>query len=135
MRSVTKLVKILALAFLAGCGEGNAELAPVRGVVKLDGKPLTSGSVITLPQAGRGARGLIGADGKFELMTVVEGDGARVGQHRVGVVAYEGGSKGPEAEQGKLLVPQKYTNPATSGLTIEVTEDVPNEPVLELSSK
>jgi hypothetical protein len=54
----------------------------------------------------------------------------------VGIAAYdESGPRGPESEYGKLLVPKHYTNPETSGLTIEVTSDGPNEPVLELSSK
>lgn len=130
-----KFLPLVLLAFVIGCGGNKPEVAPVRGKVLLDGEPLKVGSVVTLPDAGRGSRGVIGPDGTFELTTYAKGDGARIGPHKVGVTAYEGGGKGPEAELGTLLVPQHYTNPATSGLSIEVTASGPNEPVLELSSK
>jgi hypothetical protein len=129
------LFLLLSAAFIVGCDQSTPEVAPVKGKVLIDGQPLKKGNVITLPSAGRGARGVIASDGTFELTTYVKGDGARIGMHKVGVVAYEGGGKGPEAELGKLLVPQRYISTGTSGLTIEVTADGPNEPVLELSSK
>jgi hypothetical protein len=110
-------------------------VAPVKGKVLLDNQPLTKGGVVTLPLAGRGAHGVIQPDGTFELSTYGKGDGASLGPHKVAVAAYEGEALGPEADRGKLLVPKHYTNPDSSGLMIDVTEDGPNEPVLELSSK
>ena len=127
---------LAVVAIVLGCGKSGPELAPVRGKVTLDGQPLTRGHVGTMPSAGRGARAIIQPDGSFELHTYGDNDGARVGTHKVGIAAYdESGPRGPESEYGKLLVPKHYTNPETSGLTIEVTSDGPNEPVLELSSK
>jgi hypothetical protein len=79
--------------------------------------------------------GNITADGAFELSTFGSGDGALIGTHKVAVAAYEGTADGYEKELGKSLVPQRYNSPEMSGLTIEVTADGPNEPVLELSSK
>jgi len=128
---------ILAVAVAiacSGCGDEGAELLPVNGKVILDGEPLTIGNVITMPPAGRGANGAIQSDGSFTLRT---GDqvGAVPGTHKVGVVAYEApANAGPEAEQGKPLVPQRYAAPESSGLTIDVKSDGENSPVLELTS-
>jgi hypothetical protein len=129
------VVIAIAAACCGGCGRSTLEVAPVKGKVLLDKRPLTKGGVVTLPLAGRGAHGVIQPDGTFELSTYGNGDGASLGPHKVAVAAYEGEAMGPEADRGKLLVPKHYTNPESSGLTIEVTEDGPNEPVIELSSK
>ena len=126
-------ILVCALSSL-GCRPKTPNVVPVTGKVLLDGKPLATGSVLTQPGAGRGSKGFI-QDGAFELSTFAKGDGAVLGTHKVGVVAYEShGTGGPEATMGKLLVPERYINPETSGLTIEVTADGPNEPVLELTS-
>jgi hypothetical protein len=127
---------LVIVAAALGCGSASHDMAAVKGKVLLDGQPLTKGHVGTIPPAGRGAHGNIQPDGTFELQTFANSDGALIGTHKVRVAAYDSsGPRGPESEYGTLLVPQHYTNPETSGLTIEVTEDGPNEPVLELSSK
>ena len=126
---------LLGCSVLAGCGDSGSTLAPVKGVVLLDGQPLTSGRVTTVPAKGRGAMGVIGPDGSFELTTESPGDGAVVGAHTVSVVAMSPGSGGPEGSRGKLLVPERYTNDLSSGLTIEVKPDIENEVTIELSSR
>lgn len=126
----------LALAGLAplGCSDGPT-FAEVQGKVLLDGKPMTKGYVITQPAAGRGANGEIKSDGTFELSSG-RLPGALIGAHAVAVIAYEkGGAEGAEADMGKLLIPRRYTSPESSQLTIDVTEDGENAPVLELSAK
>jgi len=128
------LFTVLVIAY-SGCHSKTPEVAPVKGKVLLDDQPLKTGRVLTTPAAGRGSNGLIEPDGSFQLSTYGDRDGARIGIHKVAIVAYEGGGTGPEDDPGKLLVPRQYTSPESSGLTIEVTEDGPNEPVLELSSK
>ncbi len=125
---------VVAVILSGGCGPRGPSVATVKGKVLLNGQPLTKGQVGTIPSAGRGANGIIQPDGSFELNTFRKGDGALIGTHKVGVAAFEGGAKGPEGGNGKLLVPQRYTNPETSGLTIEVKADGDNAPVLELKS-
>jgi hypothetical protein len=124
---------ICALVFM-GCGR-ESPLAQVKGTVLLNDEPLTTGSIMTLPSSGRGSNGTIQKDGTFQLKTVGEGDGARIGTHKVAVVAYESQEKGPEAKTGKLLVPERYTNPETSDLTIEVKAGEVNAPTLKLTSQ
>lgn len=128
---------VLLMILLSGCGTKSSEiLVPVEGRVLLNGEPLQSGSVITTPADGRGARGAIGADGHFSLATRAAGEGAVVGVHRVAVVAYnnaEAAAGNPEAEV-TLIVPTSYTSPDTSEITIDVKEDEENNFTLELDS-
>lgn len=124
------------LVAVGGCGGGAHGLAEVTGQVFLDGKPLTVGSVITLPDHGRGARGAIDSQGRFTLDSGELGTGASMGIHHVAVVAYEGsGEFNPEGPPRKMLVPQRYTHPESSGLVIDVEPGKVNEVILELSSK
>lgn len=125
------VVAAIALA-CAGC-ESKSPVGRVHGKVNLDGQPLSSGSVVTIPPAGRGARGVI-KNGQFDLSTSGTNDGALIGMHKVAVTAREQSQgTGPEAGSGKLLVPERYTNPDSSGLTINV-QSGSNDVVLELSS-
>jgi hypothetical protein len=125
---------MLLVGVCAGCGS-RASVGQVQGKVTLDGSPLAAGAIATVPDAGRGAHGAI-ENGVFELGTFGENDGALIGTHKVAVVAYEQAKNaGPESPTGKLLVPQRYTNPETSGLTIEVKAGEVNTPTLNLTSQ
>jgi hypothetical protein len=130
------LVAVATMLAVPGCGRSHPKVVPVKGVVKFDGKPLAGGLIATVPQAGRGAKATIESDGSFELGTYSAHDGAIPGTHNAAVVAREPSTgSGPEAPLGKLLIPAKYTDPQTSGLTIEVKAGEENDPVLDLSSK
>jgi hypothetical protein len=121
---------ILALLFLsAGCGQ-DAKLGRVHGVVRIDGKPLATGTVRFVPDAGRAASGQIQSDGTYSLGTYGKADGALIGTHRVAIIAYQ---KAEVAESNtrpadvtavnpnvKPLVPARYMAVGTSGLTFEV---------------
>lgn len=128
------LVVLIVLA-IAGCDSGRS-LAPVKGKVLLDGQPLTTGLLVAIPPAGRGANGQIQSDGTFELSTNGDGDGAAIGTHKIAVIAYDGEpGAGPEAGYGKLLVPKRYVNPETSGLKVEVKPDEDNYLELRLTTE
>jgi hypothetical protein len=100
-----------------------------------DGKPLSTGSVVTLPAQGRGARGVIDTQGNFTLSTSDMGTGATVGKHLVAVVAYEKtDNPSPEAPR-RSLIPQKYSSAETSGLSIDVTPGEMEPVVLNLTSQ
>jgi hypothetical protein len=125
----------VAVIALVGCGPKRPAMAPVKGKVMLNGQLMNIGSVGTVPAAGRGAHGDIRPDGTFELHTYSAGDGALIGKHKVAVVAYDAtGGKTPESEYGKLMVPKRYANYETSGLTIDVNPNEPNTPTIELTS-
>lgn len=128
---------IAVVLSLSGCGRNSGNFAEVKGKVLLDGKPLTIGSVITLPKQGRGARGTIDSAGEFSLSTADLGTGASVGTHHVAVVAVEqpdSANFNPEAPV-RSLIPQRYGHAETSGLIIEVPPQGVSDVVLELSTQ
>jgi hypothetical protein len=133
--SFLKLLLLPVIGMFLGCGH-RAAVAPVKGKVLLDGRPLTTGVVNTLPSAGRGAHGEIQSDGSFQLHTFANNDGALIGDHKVAVAAYDpSAGRTPESPDGKLLVPSRYTNPETSKLKINVQPSGNDNVVLELTTK
>lgn len=133
---------LVATAFCvvaAGCGSKNPPTATVSGKVLYQGQPLQSGSVLFVPDAGAAARGMIQSDGTFRLSTYKPDDGAIIGKHRAEVrcaaqaspAAAPGEGVVEEFRVGKSLIPRKYTNYVTSGLTFEVGP-AGNEYVIEL---
>jgi hypothetical protein len=114
---------------MAGCGNDRPPTVPVQGCVQYRGKPLKFGAVIFQPEMGSPATGVIQSDGSFRLST--EGrDGAIVGKHKVAISCYDteepGHARDPKGRLGKLLIPQRYVYPQSSGLTAEVKAK--NEP-------
>lgn len=95
---------------------------PVGGVVKLDGRPLPHGSVMFRPAEGRAAQGVIDADGRFELTTYRPGDGIRPGPAVVRVACFEPNTFDAYGAlvHGASLIPERYADYSTSGITIEV---------------
>lgn len=126
-------ILLLSLAAaVSGCGR-RVTLVPVAGRVTLDGKPLAGGSVMARPAAGPAARGPIDGDGRFVLGTYAAGDGAIPGPARIRVSWYERQTSGEEAMVGRSLVPQKYADFDTSGLTATIAAGM-GELVLDLKS-
>jgi hypothetical protein len=132
-REMSLAAALIVVIGTCGCFDSGLELVPVKGMVTVNGKPLTKGNVITQPIAGRGSNGIIQSDGSFELSSGREA-GAIPGPHAVAVVAYsKDGPLGAEGDPGDLIIPKRYTNLKTSELTIDVKDD-DNAPVLELKS-
>lgn len=80
----------LSLVAIMGCSNRDFPTAPVEGIAKCNGTVLTSGVVYFSPVgkdgqqlAGKSGGGVVGADGRFQVSTYFEGDGAVVGRHRV----------------------------------------------------
>jgi hypothetical protein len=76
------LVVLLAVA-LTGCG-GKGTVS-VKGVVTLEGEPLSEATVLFMPDGagGRPASGFTSSDGVFRLTTFQPDDGALPGNYRV----------------------------------------------------
>lgn len=108
----------------SGCGgvpEAAARLSttvPASGVATYKGKPLTRGTVVFEPDAGRPAHGAIQSDGRYTLTTFNEGDGAVEGTHRVSITGLN-----------KKDLPLKYHSPSSSGIEIEVGGEKSDYPV------
>ncbi len=128
-------ISLLSAVVLAtiGCGRSGPETARVSGVVTLNAKPVAGASVMLVPEAGgRRAHAVTDERGAFELTTFESGDGVVLGRHAVsvskkkttGIQADADGLSGPVAAGGlrdEWLLPKRYANPKTSGLTCEIT--------------
>lgn len=132
---------LLGLFLLAGCGPATEVAGPAAsGTVTLDGKPVTMGTLNFIPKIeGSSAFAVIDENGHFEINTAAGSAGIAPGEYQVTVSewAVEPGSEGPDgkvSEEGVRLVSEKYTSEETSGLTVTVTEQGPNEFTLELQS-
>ena len=130
----------ITIAAVTGCGDGRFPTAPVSGSVTLDGKPLTNGTVIFTPKQGWPAQGTLDSEGRFTLTTYNAGDGAILGPNQVVVIAVTEEDPNehferPPSRPVQSLIPERYGNQSTSGLSHEVKADGPNEVQLELVSK
>ncbi|OAI54130.1 hypothetical protein AYO47_03510 [Planctomyces sp. SCGC AG-212-M04] len=143
------LCAVCGLALISGCSSGpeRPPTYPVSGTVTLKGKPLEGARVVFVSsaQSGMPASGVTDADGVYHLTTFDSGDGALAGTYGVKVAKYDnwdpdepaGEAKeiSYEEEQklvfaddekphpvAKSILPKKYDNEGTSGLTHTVTE-------------
>jgi len=118
-------------------------LAPVKGTVTFQGKPVEGAQVIFSPKSGgRAAIGTTDAQGVFSLTTPTSGEGTTPGECLVAITKtrLEGAMTPQEANAYFLrehrpppmpktvqLLPQRYSDPVKSGLSATVREAGPND--------
>ncbi|WP_437202821.1 carboxypeptidase-like regulatory domain-containing protein [Planctomicrobium sp. SH664] len=120
---------------LAGCGSSDSlSLADVKGDVSYQGKPVPNATVMFIPQDGSlPAMGTTNATGEFTLRTQGQ-NGAVPGTHGVTIVAVvdsrvltaeelDSMSAQQLAAVRRSLIPKKYNNQQSSGLSVQVTHD------------
>lgn len=126
LRVTRRLVSLAAVLLLAGCG---SRLAPVHGKVTYQGRPVTVGNVLFVPDAGGPtADGTIQQDGRYSLATDGR-TGAAPGRYKVMIISMEDTAGRLPEERNPLpglLLPEKYADQQRSGLTADV-KDGPNE--------
>lgn len=120
------LVGLCVLMGLVGCGSDSPHVVPVKGKISYQGKPLTSGTVMLVPESsGYGATGQIQPDGTFTLTSFKQNDGAAPGKYKVTVEVFPEATPGapasglPGMEFGpdqKPPIPIEYSNVATTKL-------------------
>jgi hypothetical protein len=113
-----------ALALLGGCGGGSPVIS---GQVTYKKQLLTTGEVSFIAADGKSRSGLIGADGRYEIRDAPEGPVMVVVVARKTEVAASPGSplvrkigEPAPAPIIRSLVPEKYNDPRTSGLSYVV---------------
>jgi len=149
--AVVALIVLLSGA-VGGCNDdGFPPRYPVTGTITYEGKPVESGTITflsTSPGEGRNAGGTI-SGGEYSLTSVTPDDGAMAGTYKVTIRAtkdtldtqdekvrnmYKGAMSTPGVPippqvlknlTTQELVPKKYFDPETSGLTTKV-EEKPN---------
>lgn len=111
---------LLAVGF-TGCGRGGPQLVDVSGIVRWQGRPVPVGVVTLVPEDGSGglrpAAGMIDASGRYRLVAVPGQPGVLPGRYRVAVRASTGS---PDEGGVSWLVPQRFADPVTSGLSIDI---------------
>lgn len=129
----------LAVAVLSGCGGSDGKV-PVSGTLMHKGQPVGDAVIVFYPEGGgRPVSAESGSDGKFRFP-----QGAPVGKHKVTLAASTPTMEGePEPaqpgedpyaveDQPTLPVPEKYRDPSTSDLTVEVPEGGLSEYTLDV---
>lgn len=114
---------------LWGCGsrEPQPELAPVKGIVTLDGGPLSGARIAFVPKTpdahgnGRVSTGVTDDKGAFELLYGPGRKGAIVGEHTVQISKFSGTAEEPGIES----LPARYNT--DSELTATVSATQPNQ--------
>jgi hypothetical protein len=125
-----------------GCESKPHGLAPVSGIVTLDGQPV-SGVRVTFQPSGRdtdnpgpGSSAFSDASGRYELKTVRGDDGAIPGLHTVRILNPEPEKAGSDDGPGpprKEIVPRRYE--VSTDLTFDVPPDGTDAANFELTSK
>jgi len=128
--TVRRWLVCAALALAPGCGEAQ-KIAPVSGVVTLNGKPLAGATVTFSPiavpgsiDAGDSSIGKTNAQGEYTLTTSRSVAGAMVGKHRVRIslLTQQRGDSDARPPRGgwpvREVVPARYNGETT--LTIDV---------------
>lgn len=125
---------VTVVVALAGCGRDGPPMAEAGGIVTYNGAPLQGATVVFQPDSGPVSVGTTDAEGRFELMTNGEPE-AVVGPGKVAITAVEQllivEGREPTAHElanmSRPLIPEKYGNVTTSGLTAEVKGSGDNE--------
>ncbi|WP_254508822.1 hypothetical protein [Anatilimnocola floriformis] len=112
MRTLLLLIVLGGLGVLAGCQE---RPIPIAGTVYIDGQPVQGGHIRVIPAHTRSAQAMIDKEGKFRLYTRTVDDGVFAGEHPIEIVSTERLPRG-----NRWLIPKKYSDVNTSGLTIKV---------------
>lgn len=108
----------LLLVIASGCGRESFSVAPVSGLVTLDGQPLPDARVAFEPiappgemLAGFGSYSKTDAEGRYTLSTIDEQSGAVVGRHRVTIstaVTPPRGNNADDVQPAGEKVPARY---------------------------
>ncbi|MGL6194781.1 MAG: carboxypeptidase-like regulatory domain-containing protein [Thermoguttaceae bacterium] len=140
---------LICLISVLGCGSSGLKgLAKVEGTVHYNNEPLAGATVIfgTKTPEGRSATGITDENGKFKMTTLVSNDGVMPGEYVVSIMKYsepdvDAAENAPPVEAGQfdeksaglsarskakndmqMLIPERYSNPATSGLTASISK-------------
>jgi hypothetical protein len=119
----------LLLPIASGCSRSEGDdFVPVTGTVKLQGQPLSIGSVSFRPDAAKGNKsmhipyGQIDGEGKYELVTIGR-KGAPPGWYKVLVYADENAlidANSSRPPTPRWMMHEKYTGEGTTPLSVEV---------------
>lgn len=109
---------MVTVLLIAGCSRrpaGMPDVAPVSGVVTLDGKPLGTALVVFLSANGRSAFGPTDAAGRYKIRYLPDVWGAEIGPS---VVRIETKLEGPPSESYRDPIPARYNSASELKVTV-----------------
>lgn len=111
-------VVVCAIIGIAGCGSGDRpKLVPVVGIVTMDSKPLTAGSINLYPDSSNAytkdkPSSLLQLDGSFSIKTYPFGDGVPPGKYKATLAP----------ELATRIKRPKYSKPDETPWSLEVPD-------------
>lgn len=142
------LAAICTFPVIVGCFGGSNDsnrptVVKATGTVTHKQQPVEGATVLFVPaDGGHAATGMTDANGKFQLMTFDPSDGAVPGKYTVAISKYDMSTANPELEDDLAnellpdtdepvgptpLLPVRYAEAATSGITQEVSASGAND--------
>jgi hypothetical protein len=115
---IESVVLVAITTAFVGCG--HSDNGTVTGtVLTKDGKPLANARVIARSsESGKAAYGTTNMSGEFKLGLKQEGDGLPAGEYQLSVFEDRGDSDNKRPPQ----IAPKYSNAATSGLSVKIED-------------
>jgi hypothetical protein len=111
-----------------GCNGSQENVVDVRGRVTYKGQPVTTGTVRFTPThmamgeaSSRPVTAVLDGDGSYRMKAYRSRFGMSPGDYAVSILSYEGSMMEPE--KVKYIVPKKYADTRTSGLTATIPQD------------
>lgn len=130
----------LLLMLVPGCGGDISDgRVASSGTVTLDGQPLPKGAVSFLDEKNVSVGVGIIEDGQFEIRQTANSGGIEPGKYTVTVESWEvePGAVTEDGEivaEGKRAIPEKYSDPEQSGLSVTIPEGGSDSLKIELES-
>ncbi len=112
MRTALLIALLPGAGLVAGCGSDHPPLAPVCGVVTLDGEPLADAEIVFTPEMGRHSTSITDTRGSYELQYLPDVSGAVLGPHIVRISRFD-------ADTLLDSVPPKYNAQTTLKAEVE----------------
>lgn len=126
-----------------GCGDKAKpweKVVPASGQITFEGKPVEGAQITLTPVSGEfpntvrpSATSITG--GTFILGTYGATDGAPAGEYKVSAVWFKTVNSGGSMVRGDNVLPGKYANADTSGITVVINDTETNIPAIDLKRK
>jgi hypothetical protein len=134
-------IRLLGLTMVSiGCGEAAKpweKVVPASGQITFEGKPVEGAQITLTPVSAEfpntvrpSATSITG--GTFILGTYGTTDGAPAGEYKVSAVWFKTVNSGGSMVRGDNVLPGKYANADTSGITVVINDTETNIPTIDL---
>lgn len=153
-RAWSGLLLLVTAAIAGGCGSPvdpnlakRPAVAPAEGTVKYKGEPVAGATLVLSPTGGDqyGASAMTDESGNFVLSAFPPTPGVVPGSYQVSITKLSVSAQQdlgeshdaevPPAETPKSLIPEKYSNPASSGLTADIPQEGKTDLQFELQDQ